>query len=639
MSGLLAAVLTAVLSALVAADGLLPALRPGFLPLLLLALSALSAAGAGRRILGAFCAGFDEAEKTVAGATLGLGLLSLGTFALAALGLLKPWAASGLLGALWLCAWPEVRPTLDAALDGARRAIARPWLCLLIGGPLLFALWACLVPPHQYDSLVYHLALPQEYLRLGRLHVPGGIVYAHFPQNGEMLFTLALALGSDLLAHMYVWLASALTIAWLLTFGRRVTAAAPWAAALISTHTAVLLLSSTAYVEPIVMAWTTAALLSFEASDEGGERGPLLLSAIFTGLALGTKYYAGLLAALLVLRLIGRGRAKDAAFFAAVVLGVFSPWLIKNWIFIGNPVFPFLYRFFPMTAVGWTAELASGYFRVLTEYGHTGGFLRDLVSFPVLLFRNPLRFGGGMDVLGDLGWDLTLWLWPFGLWAAWRRKGPRGLALFTALYVAGWFSTGVVLRFLTALAPALALVGAAGVVSWREKAAAPARAIAAGAAAVLIAAHLFLFFFVHGVFGTAAVLLAQDDRETFLAKKLEYYPCASFASRSLGPKDKILIIGEQRGYYVAVAHLPSTVHAPNLYVSRANAATSPGELARTLGAEGFTHLLFVPHEAQRLGGGVGTFTPAGAANWQGLEKRLSLSYRGPACLLAALGAP
>jgi Na+-transporting methylmalonyl-CoA/oxaloacetate decarboxylase gamma subunit len=639
MNGLLAAGLTAALAAAVAADGLLPALATGVFPLLLLALSSAAAAGAGRRLVGALSPGLAEDEKSVAGATLGLGLLSLGTLALAALGLLKPWAASALLGALFVGGWAELEPLVRSLIDGGRRALERPWLCVLIGLPLLAALWACLVPPHQYDSLVYHLALPQEYLRTGRLHAPAGIVYAHFPQNGEMLFTLALALGSDLLAQMDVWLATALTIGWLLTFGRRVTPAAVWAAVLVATHTAVLLMSSTTYVEPLVMLWTTAALLAFEASEEGRENGPLLLSALFTGLALGTKYYAGLLAVLLVLRLVWRDRLKAAVWFAAVAGVVFAPWLIKNWIFVGNPVFPFLYKIFPATQIGWTAELASGYFQVLTEYGHAHGFFRDLLSLPILLFRNPLRFGGGMDVLGDLGWDLTLWLWVAGLWAAWTRRERRALAGLTALYFIGWFSTGVVLRFLTALAPAMALVGAAGVRAWREKAGAPARALAAAAAGLLIASHAFLFLVVHGEFESASVLLAKEDRGAFLSRRLEYYPCAMAAARSLGPNDKILIVGEQRGYYLTSAHLSSTVHAPNLYVTRANAAASSEELARALRSDGFTRLLLVPRESARLGESVGAFTTAGAANWKGLEKLLTVAYRGPACLLAAWSAP
>ncbi|MFI5361435.1 MAG: hypothetical protein ACHQ49_05655 [Elusimicrobiota bacterium] len=639
MNGLLAAGLTAALSGAVAADGLLPAMRPGLVPLLLLALTAVAAAGTGRRFVGAFGCVVDEAEKTVAGATLGLGVLSLGMFALAAAGRLESWAASALLGSLLLIGWGEIRPALDALAAGGRRALARPWLCVLIGLPLLFALWACLVPPHQYDSLVYHLALPQDYLRAGRLYAPEGIVYAHFPQNGEMLFTLALGMGSDVLAQMYVWLATALTIGWLLTFGRRITSAAPWAAVLIATHTAVLLMASTTYVEPLVMLWMTGALLAFEASDEGRERGLLLLSAIFMGLALGTKYYAGLLAVLLVLRLAWRDRLKNAFLYAAVAGAVFAPWLIKNWIFVGNPVFPFLYKLFPATKLGWTSDLAAGYFHILVEYGHPGGFWRDLLSLPVLLFRNPLRFGGGMDVLGDLGWDLTLWLWAFGLWAAWKGRERKGLALLTGLYVAGWFSTGVVLRFLTALAPAMALVGAAGAAAWREKAGAPARALGAAAAGVLIASHLFLVLFVHGAFGTPAALLALEDRATFLSRKLEYYPCAAYAGAALPADANILVVGEQRGYYIPRAHRPTTVHAENLYVRRANEAASPEALLGALRADGFTHMLFVPREQLRLGDSAGVFTALGEANWRGLEKHLTESYKGPACLLAALGTP
>lgn len=637
MNGLLGAALTAALAGAAGAGGPWAALAPGLVPLVLLIFLAAAAACAGRRALRALGpAGLDELETTVAGATLGLGILALGVFALGAAGLLKSWAVSLLLAALWLSGWPEVNAFGAALAEGARRARARPGLCALIGLPLLAALWACLAPPHQYDALVYHLALPQEYLRAGSVKPPDGLVFAHFPQNGEMLFSLALALGSDILAQMLVWFSTALTIAWLLTFGRRLTAAAPWAAALIATHTAVLTLSSTAYVEPLVMLWTTGALLAFEASQEGRERGLLVLSAAFTGLALGTKYYAGLLAVAIVLRLLWRDRVKSAIVFSAVALGLFAPWLIKNAVYIGNPVFPFLYQIFPATKIGWTSQLATGYFSVLTEYGHARGFWRDLVSLPVLLLRNPLRFGGGMDVLGDLGWDLTLWLWPLGLWAAWKGRGPKGLAALTVLYVAGWFSTGVVLRFLTALAPALALVGVAGAAHWREQAGPPARALAATAAGALIAAHLFLFLYVHAVFGDQNVLLALQTRGEFLSQRLDYYPCARYAADSLGKDADVLVIGEQRGYYLDARHRPATVHAPNLYVTRADEAASPAALAQALHADGFTHLMFVPREAARLGDGEGAFTESGKANWLGLEKNLKTVYRGPACLVAAL---
>lgn len=638
MTSALLAALTAALAAAVAADSMLPILSPGLLPFILLILSSFAAAGVGRRLVAVMTDGLDESEKTVAGMTLGLGMLSLSVFLLGAVGLFKPWACALLLGFFWLIAWPAVGPMTDSLRAGMHRASEKPWLCLLIGLPLFFTFWACLVPPHQYDSLVYHLKLPQEYLRVGRLHAPEGLVYSHFPQNGEMLFTLALALGSDLLAQMYVWLATVLTVGWLLTFGRRLTTAAPWAAVLVATHSSVLVMSSTTYVEPLVMLWCTAAILAFEASEVGAKKGLLILSAVFTGLALGTKYYAGLTAVLLFARLVHRDRLRESGVFVLVVTSVFAPWMIKNAVLVGNPVFPFLHKLFPATSIGWTAELADGYFQVLIAYGHSHNWLKDLALLPILLFRNPLRFGGGMDVLGDIGWDLTLWLWPVGLWAAWKGKAPKGLAVFSVLYFAGWFTTGVVLRFLTAVAPVMALLGVAGGSDFFERASTSMRRLSAAAAGVIVAAHLFLVLFVHGVFGSESFLLALEDREAFLSKRLEYYPCAAYLARAPQSGGKTLVVGEQRGYYIPVPHRTSTVHAPNPYFQRADEASSPEALVRALRVDGYDRLLFVPREARRLNSGLGTLSERGQANWLGMEALLKTEYRGPACLVASLGA-
>ncbi len=638
MNGVLAAGLTAVLSVMVTMNGLGTALWSGLVPLFLLALTTVIAAGMGRRVISGMALDVTEYEASIAGVTLGLGVIALGMFAFGACGFFRPWVAPLLLGGMWIYGWRQAREGLKSAASALRLAVARPWLFIAIAGPLMLALWACFTPPHQYDSLVYHVALPQEYLRAGRLYAPGGIVFAHFPQNGEMLFTFALSLGSDLLAQMIVWLGTALTVGWLLTFGRRLTPAAPWAALLIATHTAVLLLSSTTYVEPLVMLWITACWLCFEISEAPKSRGLLLLSAVFAGLALGAKYYAGLPAAILALRLVWRGRFKDALIFSVVAGGVFAPWLIKNWICVGNPVFPFLYRIFPARDIGWTTELASGYFAILTEYGHSNGWVRDFLSLPVLLFHNPLRFGGGMDVLGDLGWDLTLWLWAAGIIVAWRRRVLRGVAAFSVLYFLGWFSTGVVLRFLTALAPAMALVAASGVADWREKAGVGARLLGAGAAGLMIASHLFLWMYCHAVLGSPASLLALEDRRTFLSRRLDYYPCAA-AANELPADANILVVGEQRGYYIPRAHRSSTVHGPNLYIRRANEAASAADLGRALRADGFTHFLIVPREAARLGESLGTLTSTGDNNWKGLEAALAPSYRGPACSLISLEAP
>jgi|CXWL01.1.fsa_nt_gi hypothetical protein len=643
------ALLTAALGAMAAADSLWVALRPGAVPFVLLIFTILLATGSGRALAGRLgLSDMSESQKTLVGATLGLGMLALGGFALGALGLYVPWAASLFLAGLWVLGYAQLKPALMSLSPDQSLLRERPTAVAAVALPLVAALWMCLVPPHQYDSLVYHLALPQAYLREGRLFAPPGIVYAHFPQNGEMLFTLALLLGSDLLAQMFIWLSTVLSIWWVFALGRREApmSAVALAALFIATHAAVLLMSSTTYVEPLVMLWITAAALSFErwrqlAVEGGKPRGWLILSAMFTGLALGTKYYAGIGAAAFGLRLLfativfrnKRERVIDLALFVAIVSALFAPWLIKNWICVRNPVFPFLYKWFENTGTGWNAELAAGYFSVLTEYGHVGGFFKSLVSLPILLLRNPLRFGGGMDVLGDLGWDITLWLLPLGAWAAAKNRTLRGLLLFCALWGAAWFSSGVVLRFLTVLVPILALLGACGLVRLWGGLDRWARVVLGSAVGVMTVAHLFLFLFVHAAFGSASTAFGIETREEFLSRRLDYYPCAAWLRGRAGRNDKVLVVGEQRGYYMPVDHLPSTVHMPNLFVRRANEAASTSELLASLRRDGFTHLMIVPKEAARLGGGLGSLTPHGAVNWGGLEKDLKTEFAGRGCVV------
>jgi hypothetical protein len=591
----------------------------------------------------------SESQKTLIGATLGLGLLALGTFALGALGLFKPWAASALLGLLWLAGYAELRPALESLAPDRSLLESRPLSAAAIALPLALALWACLMPPHQYDSLVYHLALPQDYLLAGRLRAPEGVLFAHFPQNGEMLFTLALLAGSDVLAQMYMWLALALSVAWLFAMGRR---EAPLSAVLLAcfmtvTHAAVLLTASTTYVEPLVMLWVTAGVLCFERWRQVPEaRGWLVLSGAFIGLSLGTKYYAGLGALALGLRLLWRAAraeqrgaaVKDLLLFTAVVTALFAPWLIKNWHFARNPVFPFLYKWFANTGTGWHGAAAEGYFRVFTEYGHAQGWLLSLVQLPVLLLRNPLRFGGGMDVLGDLGWTLTLGALPLAVWAARENGFLRGVLLFCGLWGLGWFSSGVVLRFLTVLVPLLALAGAAGLIKLSERLGAGGRGALTAAVGCLTAVSLFLALEVHALFGTQQVLLGLESREEFLQRRLDYYPCASVAGR-LPANGRILVVGEQRGYYLGREHVPSSVHAPNLWVELADSAASPSDLRAKLRTKGFGYVLFVPRESERLGAALGELSEKGRANLAGLAPLLEPVAQARGCSLAALGAP
>lgn len=616
-----------------------------------MALVFFTVAGCGRLLLRRFeVRGLSESEKTLVGATLGLGLLTQGLFLLGAVGLLKPWAVIALLGAFWVVGFTELHD-LWVSLGANRNLLSdRPAMT----GALLFVLallyWLAWVPPHLYDSLVYHLPLAAGYARAGSLAVRPDLLFTHFPQNGEMLFTLSLLLGSETLAHLFSWLGTFLSVWWLFEMGKR---EAPIVVVLIAclmtaTHTAVMLLSPTAYVETLVMLWVTASVLSFvrwhvNASEPEAPRGWLGLSAVFAGLGVGTKYYAGVTPFILFLVLLGRwladlrgdpaaalSRRRDLRLFAGVAALAGAPWLLKNLWFVGNPVFPFFYQFLPARGTGWEGEGAARYFQVLTEYGHpAGSFLRDLIEFPYLFATSPGRFGGGADVLGGLGWLPLFACLPLAVWAAWGRRTMGLILIYCAAHWMLWFSTGVVLRFLVAIVPLASLLAAHGLWhAWQRLGTGGRRTLAAGGA-LLVWTNLALFLGVNVVFGSFEVLLGAKSRRQFLEEKFDYYACAT-ATRDTPPASKVLVVGEQRGYWVERPHEVTSPMAPNRFVRLADAAPDPAALARLLREAGFTHILSVPREGERLSGyGVFDFTPRGRAAWDGLGPLLSPVFESP----------
>lgn len=617
----------------------------------LLAVALLTAAACGRMLLRAFgVRGASESERSLLGATLGLGLLSQGLFLLGLAGWLKAWAVTFLLGTFWVIGFPELRLLLESLKGNLGLLRDRPWLAGGTAAALGVLFWLTWAPPHQYDALVYHLPLAAAYVRQGSIHAVPHLLYTHFPQNGEMLYALGLLLGSDALAQMFTWTGTFLSVWWLLELGKREL---PLTSVLLAclmtvTHTAVMLLTPIAYVECLVMLWVTASVLSllrWAARPEEGGRGWLALAGVFAGLGVGTKYYAGICPALCGLLLLGRWlaarpwaggareRLKDGLVYAACAAAAGAPWLLKNLWTVGNPVFPFLYRLLPPRGVaGWDAESARRYFDILTEYGVSkSAFFKELLQFPYLAAVGSQRYGGGADVLGDLGWAALFACLPAALWAARRTRWLLWVLAYCAGHWAAWFSTGVVLRFLTVIVPLLSLPAAHGLYKLWEALRGGRAALAAGAAA-LLAANLALFLYVHAVVETLPVLVGLKSRGEYLTGKLDYYACAAFARERLPRNDRILVVGEQRGYYLRQPHVTTAITAPNPFVEEANRAAGPEDLARRLRERlGVGYLLVAPREARRLAPyGAFAFTEEGRRSWDALEEgRLEPVFESP----------
>jgi hypothetical protein len=130
-----------------------------------------------------------------------------------------------------------------------------------------------------------------------------------------------------------------------------------------------------------------------------------------------------------------------------------APWVLRNWIWLGNPVAPFLNHWFPNPY--WTDRLEGSYLSGLAHYPQ----VKSYFDIPL-----QLTVTGGL-VPGLLG-PIFL-LAPISLLALRHREGRRLLLAAAVFAIPAWFNTEV--RFLipsvpfVALAMGLALANSRGV--------------------------------------------------------------------------------------------------------------------------------------------------------------------------------
>ena len=295
-----------------------------------------------------------------------------------------------------------------------------------------------LAPPVglDYDSLMYHLAAPAQYLRHGRIVQLSYDHHTYFPLNTEMLFLLGLKLSGPVLAKLFHWLMLPLCCLTLIGVAERHWSrrAGLLGAALFASLPLVQIEATTAYIDLALVAFTLLAFASLlrwmhgndnkNHSDNGGknkneeERNSksdgrwLVLCGVWCGFCLGTKYF-GLIPlfwmVVAALGVMGKRRAwqlKPLLSLIGLALLIGGGWYARNFWWTGNPVFPFAYGIFG--GRGWTAPMAADYTASVSAFGF-GRSPLDLVWLPWRFSMSPLNVGANAQGLtfGQPFWPLT----------------------------------------------------------------------------------------------------------------------------------------------------------------------------------------------------------------------------------------
>ena len=212
------------------------------------------------------------------------------------------------------------------------------------------------VPPVDRDALTHHLFIPKLWLKHGGIYEIPEIPFSYYPMNIDLLYTIPLYFGNDIIPkyiHYYFALATALLL--YRHLAKRLGSQFGLLGALFFLSVPIIVkLSITVYVDLGVVFFTTASLLLLLYwAETNFQIRYLVLAGLCCGLAAGSKYNGiiaivalTLLAPIIHQQTVPKERQSNCKallwgfVFVVATMISFSPWLIRNYAWTGNPIYP-----------------------------------------------------------------------------------------------------------------------------------------------------------------------------------------------------------------------------------------------------------------------------------------------------------
>lgn len=533
-------------------------------------------------------------EKIVFAASLGLAFMSYLVFVVGLAGFLHRTLFLMLGVTIFIIGFAPFLNTarpLFISVAGFFRDSGRMEKLILILATIVFLLaWTgAMSPPTGQDELCYHLAHPKEFVRSGAVYAMPFTINSTWPYLMEMLYTLGLLMHGPALAKLFHLTMLPLTALGIFCFLRRQTSrqTALWGFAAFILTPAAFLQAAYAYVDNALACYAFLSFFSLCLYLDDQKKCWIFFAGVFAGLAASVKY-VGLFVfpALLVVwfwEVFRAGRVKQFAnAWACFVLAAFmsgGAWYVRAWVTRGNPFFPFLSSFFG--GRGWEDP----------TYVDAHGRGQDLLSFLLLpwdVTMHPGWFGGESVGPFFLAFAPLVFLCCIPFKAPVRRS-----LLFCLVYTAVWFVMDPNVRFLfpvlavLSVPTGLAVDAGSGLEPKKKKVFNLLKFFGLG---VLIYQASFAVYH----FERPLRYFLQNDPEGYLTLE-ETYQAAKAVNAELIPSDRILAVGEVRGYYFnnffgMEGDLARFTNYPE------NAQTAAA-VASFLKQNGYTHVLLRSREA------------------------------------------
>lgn len=553
------------------------------------------------------------AERWVVATGLGLGILALVTLGLGAAGLLYTGLLLALLAAATVLTGPVLVRTARTVLPAARVRAQELWggehtrgvaiALAALGVCALGSLVWAVAPPVGYDELNYQVATPAIYIRehaIVQVAEEYRTVWAH---NGNMIYTLGMASFGRAFAILFHFSCGVLGAVVAFSLGRRAGGAlvGTTAALLYSAVPMVTWEAGTGQIDLMITYLLAASLAGLHIWWDGHDDRWLPIAGVLGGVAIGTKLNAALfLVPAVVLLAIGlwtRHRLvwrtwRDLLLFGLGCAVPAVPWLLRDWIWTGNPVFPYLNHIFRSPL--WFADAGLQNFQ---SYGHRTGLLGFiLLPWDTVVHGSAYGESLGPGVVGALLWLALPWT------LALRNVGSRRYLLLAWAYLLPslllLYNVAQYFRYMLPLFPLLAAVAAVNLHSawtalrrrWRS------RWLTVGATMLLLGyvasgrmAQVSWYWQLPERFPVAH-FIGRESNESLLSRAVREYDSLRFLDREGGGTLKVLSVWTPFRLYTS-ARLYHVSYGHNEALDVLGSGLKGARLARALADRGFSHLL------------------------------------------------
>lgn len=480
-------------------------------------------------------------------------------------------------------------------------------IAIFLLGPYL---WAS-APAIRWDSLSYHVSAPQIYIdHHAMVEIPES-AQAYWSHYAEMLYTLGMQLAGQPLPGWLHLTMGILAAAITALFGTKLVNARVGilAAGLVISLPLINYEIGSAYMDAFSMAYITAMLFSAYLWWERRDSRWILLAGIFGGLATGLKLnslpFVIVLGVFVLFILLKRHRFTGATFRAGIlfILPVFLlwlPWLIRDGIWTGNPIFPNYNGFFK------SPDWSQSTFFALQGVSESI-FVRLLrVPWDIVVNSNQFYREAPGGALLALPWLALPWgyLYSDALPRSTRRTFLALLG-YVALAILFLFNISWNARYLMPVYPLLALLAAANIETLFHMEISGWKKPAAGAVGAILAIAYLLA-------GQASVIIRMPDlserypyrlavgmeqQSEFKSRTLPFLPAFEYLDRLPG-ETKVLSLGvEFRLYTRARIYAPLFSYEAQQVLQNSQTAE---DLAGALKEKGFAYLLvYIPEQRHR----------------------------------------